>query len=139
MNEISRLLNKLNRKKRFFTTALRDKLEELEKEGHITFEKFNSYAEDFYDNCIEYYLGTLFAVSCASSACGLDHFEEKDDLEDWKNVQVNQVFMKTVAPDFSRNDYLFDGFSYVQKFYEANWKCGMKRITKILLKNGLRC
>jgi hypothetical protein len=33
---------------------MRDQLQELEKEVHITIEKFNNCAEDFYDNCIRY-------------------------------------------------------------------------------------
>jgi hypothetical protein len=53
----------------------------------------------------------------------------------WKRVQVNYVFMKTVAPDLSLNeDDLFDEFSGVQKYVKADWKCGMKKITNILLK-----
>jgi hypothetical protein len=39
---------------RFLTTPVRDQLQELEKEGHITIEKFNNYAEAFYDAYIEY-------------------------------------------------------------------------------------
>jgi hypothetical protein len=30
---------------------VRDELQELEKEGHITIEKFNNYAGDFYETC----------------------------------------------------------------------------------------
>jgi hypothetical protein len=55
-NEFSRLLDKLNCRttERFLTTAVRDQLRELEKEGHIIIEKFNNYAKDFYDACNEY-------------------------------------------------------------------------------------
>jgi hypothetical protein len=55
-NEISKRLDKINceKPKRFLETAVRDQLQELEKEGHITIEKFNKHAEDFYDTCIEY-------------------------------------------------------------------------------------
>jgi hypothetical protein len=33
---------------------VRYQLQELKKEGYMTIEKFNKYAEDFYDTCIEY-------------------------------------------------------------------------------------
>jgi hypothetical protein len=39
---------------KFLTTTVRKQLQELEKEGHITVEKFESYALDFYCTSIEY-------------------------------------------------------------------------------------
>jgi hypothetical protein len=54
-NGISKLLDKLNCRKTqiFLTTVVRDQLQELEKDGHITIEKFNNYTQDFYDSCIQ--------------------------------------------------------------------------------------
>jgi hypothetical protein len=58
----------------------------------------------------------------------------------WKSVRVNCVFMKTVVPDLSLNeDDLFHEFSCVQKYCESKLKCGMKKITKILLKSVVKC
>jgi hypothetical protein len=55
-DEVNKLVEKLNCRKaeKFLTTTVRNQLQELEKEGHITVEKFQSYAIDFYDTCIEY-------------------------------------------------------------------------------------
>jgi hypothetical protein len=55
-DEVNELVEKLNCRKaeKFLTTTVRNKLQELEKEGLITVEKFQSYAVDFYDTRIEY-------------------------------------------------------------------------------------
>jgi hypothetical protein len=38
----------------------------------------------------------------------------------WNSVQVNYVFMKCVVPDLSLNEeYLFNEFSCVQKYFES--------------------
>jgi hypothetical protein len=47
---------------------VRNQLQELEEERHTTIEKYNNYAEDFYDNCTEYIQENVFATSYASSA-----------------------------------------------------------------------
>jgi hypothetical protein len=119
-NEISKLLDKINcgKPKRFLKTAERDQLQELEKEGNITIEKFNKYAEDFYDTCIEY-----IQELCSSFLMLLQPMN-------WINLkgkvtctpfQVNYVFMQTMVPDLSLNeDDLFDKFSCVEKYVNAN-------------------
>jgi hypothetical protein len=58
----------------------------------------------------------------------------------WKGVQVNYIFMKTVVPDLSLNEEdLFDEFSSVQNNVKANWKHGMKKMNKMLLKSCVKC
>jgi hypothetical protein len=55
-DEVNKLVEKLNcgKAEKFLTTTVRNQFQELEKERHITVEKFQSYAVDFYDTCIEY-------------------------------------------------------------------------------------
>jgi hypothetical protein len=74
----------------------------------------------------------VFAVSCATSACGLDQFEGK-------SVQVNYVFTKTVVPVLSLNENdLIDEFSCVQKYYERKLEVWNKKMPKMLLKSGVK-
>jgi hypothetical protein len=99
---------------------VRDQLQELEKEGHITIEKFNNYAEDFCDTCIEY-----IQEWCLPFLMDWISLKRKAT---WKSVQVNYVFMKTMVPDLSLNeDGLFYEFSVYKNVVNANWKCGMKK------------
>jgi hypothetical protein len=117
-NKISKLLDKLNVEDRFLTTAVRDQLQELEKEGHVTAEKLNNYAEDFYDTCTEYiqeWCSPFFFLPLQP----MDWINWNGKVT-WKSVQVNYVFMKTVVPDLSLNKYkLFDEFSCVRKHCES--------------------
>jgi hypothetical protein len=101
-------------------TAVRDQLQELGKEGHmnITIEKFNNYAEDFYDTFIEYI--QEWCLPFFMTLQPMDYWINLKGKVTWKSVQVNNVFMKTVAPDLSLNeDDLFDEFSCVQKYCES--------------------
>jgi hypothetical protein len=48
--------------------------------------------------------------------------------------------MKTVVPDLSLNEgNLFAEFSCVQKYYESRLKVWNEKITKMLLKSGVKC
>jgi hypothetical protein len=96
---------------------VRDQLQELKKEGHITIEKFNNYAEDFDDTCIE--CSQEWCLPFLMSRQRVDWINLQGKVS-WKSVQVNCVFMKTVVPDFSLNaDDLFHEFSCVQKCCES--------------------
>jgi hypothetical protein len=81
---------------------VRDQLLEIEKEGHITIEKFNNYAK------------TSMIPALNIFRNGVCRFVT------WHGVKVNYVFMKIVVPDMSLNEFdLFDEFSYVQKYCES--------------------
>jgi hypothetical protein len=46
---------------------VRKQLQELEKEGHITTEKCNNYAEDLHDTCTEYIQNGVYRFLCPFS------------------------------------------------------------------------
>jgi hypothetical protein len=96
---------------------VRDQPQELEKEGHITIEKFNNYAEDFYDICTEYI--QEWRLPFLTPLQPMDWINLKGKVTR-KSVQVNYIFMKTVVPDLSlKEDNLFDEISCVQKYCES--------------------
>jgi hypothetical protein len=55
----------------------------------------------------------------------------------WKSVLVNYVFTKTVVPDLSLNEELFDTFSSVQKCCERKLGVWNEKNDKMLLKSGV--
>jgi hypothetical protein len=108
---------------------VRDQLQELEKDGHITIEKLNNYAEDFYDTCIEYI--QEWRLPFLMPLQPMDWIRLKGKVT-WWSVQVNCAFMKVVVPDLSLNeDDLFDEFLYIQKYFESKME--------VLLKSGVKC
>jgi hypothetical protein len=73
---------------------MRDQLQELEKEGHVTTEKLNNYAEDFNDTCTEYIQDWCLPFLMPLQPMDWINLNEKVT---WNSVQVNYVFMKTVV------------------------------------------
>jgi hypothetical protein len=70
---------------------VRDQLQELEYEWHITIEKFNNYAEDFYNTCFEYIQELCLLFLMPLQTKGWINLKGKVT---WKSVQINYVFMK---------------------------------------------
>jgi hypothetical protein len=108
-NEISKLL-KCRKKENFLTTAVRDQLQELEKEDILPLTS---------DTCIVYIqeLRLPFLMPLQP----MDWISLKGKVT-WNSVQGKYVFMKTVVPDLLLNEYdVFDEFSCVQKYYESSF------------------
>jgi hypothetical protein len=82
---------------------VRNQLQELGKEGHITIENFNNYVyeEDSYDTCTEYI--QEWCLPFLMSLQLMDWINLKGKVT-WNRVQVNRVFMKTVVPDWRRGN-----------------------------------
>jgi hypothetical protein len=94
-------------------------LQELEKEGHITVEKFQSYAVDFYDTCIEYIQEWCTPFLMLLQSMDWINLKGKEPVT-WKNIKESYIFMKTVSPNFTvTEEDLFDEFACVKKYCES--------------------
>jgi hypothetical protein len=91
-DEINKLVERLNCRKaeKSLTTAVRKQLQELEK-GHITVEKFESYALDFYCTSIEYIQEWCTPFLTPLQSMDWINLKEKDAVT-WKNIQENYIF-----------------------------------------------
>jgi hypothetical protein len=68
------------------------------KEDIITIEKFNNYAEDFYDTCTEYIQKSHFPFLIPLQP--IDSINLKGKVT-WKSVQANYASIMTVVLDLS--------------------------------------
>jgi hypothetical protein len=99
---------------------VRDQLQELEKEGHITFAKFNNYAEDLSDTCTEYIQEQCLPFLMPFQP--MDWIDLKGKVT-WKNVQVQCVFKQNLPLD--EDDTCLMIFLACKNMVKANWKRGM--------------
>jgi hypothetical protein len=123
-DEVNKLVEKLNCRKaeKFLTTTLRNQFQELEKEGHTTVEKFQSYAVNFYDTCIEYIQEWCTPFLTPLQSMDWINLKGKEPVT-WKNIKESYIFMKIVSPNFTVNeDDLFDEFACVKKYCESKFE-----------------
>jgi hypothetical protein len=88
---------------KILTTTVRNQLQEFEKEGHITVEKFQSYAVDFYDTCIEYIQEWCTPFLMPLQSMDWNNLKGKEPVTS-NNIKESYIFMKTVSPNFTVNE-----------------------------------
>jgi hypothetical protein len=72
----------------------------------------------------------VFAISYASTAYGLDQFKEKDDLREYTSHLCFHEGMNMTC---------LMSFRVYKSTVKTNLKCGLKEMTKMLLKGGVKC